>query len=68
VSEGICEGTITIEPRGAGGFGYDPLFIPDGYNGTFAELPADVKNELSHRARALRKTRHFLTTSDFSAR
>jgi XTP/dITP diphosphohydrolase len=65
VSEGVCEGAITIEPRGAGGFGYDPLFIPDGYNETFAELPAEVKNELSHRARALRKTRQFLTTSDF---
>jgi XTP/dITP diphosphohydrolase len=38
VSEGICEGTITFAPRGDGGFGYDPLFVPDGYNQTFAEL------------------------------
>ena len=60
VSEGTCEGTITFAPRGAGGFGYDPLFIPDGYNQTFAELPAEVKNQISHRARALIKTHQFL--------
>ena len=57
VSEGICEGTITFAPRGNGGFGYDPLFVPDGYNQTFAELPEDVKNRISHRARALMQTR-----------
>ena len=60
VSEGICEGTIASAPRGTGGFGYDPLFIPDGYDQTFAELPEDVKNRISHRARALMKTGHFL--------
>jgi len=60
VSEGTCEGTITFAPRGAGGFGYDPLFIPDGYNQTFAELPAEVKNQISHRARAVIKTHQFL--------
>lgn len=60
VSEGICEGTITFAPRGDGGFGYDPLFIPNGYNQTFAELPETVKNRISHRARALLKTKHFL--------
>lgn len=59
-SEGICEGTITFAPRGTGGFGYDPLFIPDGYDQTFAELPEDVKNRISHRARALIKTADFL--------
>src|ERR1044071_4543710 len=42
--EGICEGTITLEPRGASGFGYDPLFVPDGYEQTFAELSDDIKN------------------------
>jgi XTP/dITP diphosphohydrolase len=57
VSEGICEGTITIAPRGDSGFGYDPLFVPDGYNQTFAELPDEVKNRISHRARALMKVR-----------
>lgn len=60
VSEGICEGTITFAPCGSGGFGYDPLFIPDGYDQTFAELPEHVKNGISHRARALFKTRDFL--------
>ena len=60
VSEGICKGTITFAPRGEGGFGYDPLFVPDGFSQTFAELPESVKNGISHRARALIKTRHFL--------
>ena len=60
VSEGVCEGTITFAPRGEGGFGYDPLFIPDGYDQTFAELAETVKNRISHRARALLKTRDFL--------
>lgn len=60
VSEGICEGTITFTPRGHGGFGYDPLFIPHGYDQTFAELPENIKNRISHRALALIKTRQFL--------
>jgi XTP/dITP diphosphohydrolase len=60
VSEGICEGTIIFAPRGSGGFGYDPLFVPDGYDQTFAELPDSVKNRISHRGRALAKTREFL--------
>ena len=60
VSEGICEGVITSVPRGTGGFGYDPLFIPDGYDQTFAELSESVKNSISHRARALIKTNDFL--------
>ena len=50
--EGTVEGTITFAPRGDGGFGYDPVFQPDGYDQTFGELPADVKNSISHRARA----------------
>ena len=61
VSEGICEGTIIFSPRGYGGFGYDPLFVPDGYNQTFAELAEEIKNRISHRARALIQTRDFLT-------
>jgi XTP/dITP diphosphohydrolase len=51
--EGTCEGRIAPAPRGTGGFGYDPLFIPDGHERTFGELPAEVKHSLSHRARAL---------------
>lgn len=64
LSEGTCSGTITFEPRGTGGFGYDPLFIPDGYEQTFAELPDTIKNQISHRARALRGTRTFLSQLD----
>jgi XTP/dITP diphosphohydrolase len=60
LSEGICEGTITFAPRGTSGFGYDPLFVPDGYQQTFAELSDEVKNRISHRARALLKLREFL--------
>ncbi|HEX8291049.1 MAG TPA: RdgB/HAM1 family non-canonical purine NTP pyrophosphatase [Pyrinomonadaceae bacterium] len=51
--EGACEGRIARAPRGRGGFGYDPLFIPDGHDRTFGELPDEVKQTLSHRARAL---------------
>ncbi|HEX6184074.1 MAG TPA: RdgB/HAM1 family non-canonical purine NTP pyrophosphatase [Pyrinomonadaceae bacterium] len=60
--EGVCEGRIAREPRGTGGFGYDPLFIPDGHERTFGELPAEVKHSLSHRARALTKAVHHLRT------
>ena len=60
LSEGICEGVITFEQRGTNGFGYDPLFIPDGYAETFAELSDGVKNRISHRARALMQTRDSL--------
>jgi XTP/dITP diphosphohydrolase len=62
VSEGTCTGRIIFEPRGDGGFGYDPLFIPDGFQQTFAELAESIKNRISHRARALLKTREFLTS------
>ena len=55
--EGVCEGHIGFAPQGQGGFGYDPLFIPDGYQQSFAELGEDVKNELSHRAKALASLR-----------
>ena len=51
--EGIVRGQIAEEEYGEGGFGYDPIFIPEGYDKTFGELPAEVKNGISHRARAL---------------
>lgn len=50
--EGRCQGRLGPEPRGGGGFGYDPLFIPDAYDSSFAELGEGVKNHLSHRAQA----------------
>ena len=53
IAEGLWHGHITDTPRGDGGFGYDPLFIPDGYTQTAAELTTDEKNRLSHRAQAL---------------
>jgi non-canonical purine NTP pyrophosphatase (RdgB/HAM1 family) len=62
-SEGTCEGAIIFEPRGSGGFGYDPLFVPDGFKKTFAELSDAIKNQISHRARALLKTREFLLSN-----
>lgn len=61
-AEGRCNGKIIFGPRGDGGFGYDPLFMPDGFDKTFAELPDAVKNQISHRARALLKTREFLSS------
>lgn len=57
---GTVEGRIIGEPRGAKGFGYDPLFIPDGHGATFAELGEEVKNALSHRSRALAQVIDFL--------
>lgn len=53
--DGVCEGRIGFEPRGTGGFGYDPLFIPEGFDRTFGELGEMTKNGLSHRAKALGK-------------
>lgn len=58
--EGTCTGTITTEPRGKGGFGYDPLFQPDGSEQTFAEMSPEAKNEISHRRKALDALRQFL--------
>jgi XTP/dITP diphosphohydrolase len=60
--EGLCEGVITTTAHGDGGFGYDPLFRPEGHEQTFAEMPADAKNEISHRRKALDALRHFLVT------
>lgn len=51
--EGVCEGTIATEPRGVLGFGYDPIFVPNGYKQTFGELSPAIKNRISHRAKAL---------------
>jgi XTP/dITP diphosphohydrolase len=53
ITHGSVEGRLISEEQGAGGFGYDPLFIPDGFSDTFGLLPAETKNQLSHRARAL---------------
>ncbi len=53
--EGTVEGSVRLEEEGQGGFGYDPLFVPEGYDQTFGTLPSEVKNQLSHRARALQK-------------
>jgi len=57
---GKCEGTLTLNPRGTGGFGYDPLFMPEGYDQTFAELDLTTKNEISHRGKAMKKLIRFL--------
>ena len=58
--EGVCEGRIEFAPQGQGGFGYDPLFLPDGFERSFAELGEDVKNRLSHRSRALARVKSVL--------
>jgi XTP/dITP diphosphohydrolase len=56
-AEGTCEGTLETTPRGAGGFGYDPAFVPAGMDRTMAELAADEKDRISHRGRAFRELR-----------
>lgn len=58
--EGVCEGRITEQERGSGGFGYDALFVPEEHNQTFAEMGPDEKNQISHRARALHRLVAFL--------
>jgi XTP/dITP diphosphohydrolase len=60
--EGVVNGSVIEQERGSAGFGYDPLFVPDGYNQTFAELGNDVKNTISHRALAGKKLTTFLST------
>ncbi len=60
--EGIVNGEIIRERRGGEGFGYDPIFQPEGYDQTFAELGADIKNQISHRARATQKLAEYLKT------
>jgi XTP/dITP diphosphohydrolase len=66
VCEGVCNGTLDRRERGARGFGYDPLFIPDGYDVSFGELSASVKNQISHRARAMRVLWDILEEKNFS--
>jgi len=51
--EGVVEGSIVDPPRGNGGFGYDPVFRPDGFEQTFAEMAPELKNKISHRAKAI---------------
>ena len=62
VFEGTCEGEIILEERGANGFGYDPIFYLPAYRCTMAELPPEVKNQISHRARAAQAARPYLLT------
>lgn len=60
IFEGATRGKVIFEPRGMGGFGYDPLFVPDGYELTYAEMPKELKNRISHRSKALQKFAEFL--------
>jgi non-canonical purine NTP pyrophosphatase (RdgB/HAM1 family) len=60
VTKGVCSGRIARSLRGSNGFGYDPVFIPEGYEETFGELPAVIKNRISHRAQALLQMRGFI--------
>ena len=60
--EGVVKGTISTHMTGSSGFGYDPIFVPDGYSRSFAEMSADEKNQVSHRGRAVEKLMHFLQT------
>ena len=58
--EGRINGNITVQPRGASGFGYDPIFVPENYVSTFAQLSAEEKNQISHRALAVKKLVNYL--------
>ena len=62
-TEGVCEGTLTAKPKGTGGFGYDPIFVPAGWDVTMAELSAEEKDRISHRGRAFRAMRALLAES-----
>ncbi len=61
IFDGACEGRIQLSASGQGGFGYDPLFVPDGFTQSFAELGEDVKNKLSHRAHAVAKLKNYFS-------
>jgi XTP/dITP diphosphohydrolase len=58
--EGVCEGTIRLKEAGTSGFGYDPIFQPNGFDKTFAELPIEIKNSVSHRGKAVQQLYDFL--------
>jgi XTP/dITP diphosphohydrolase len=60
LTEGVCNGRIALSPSGAGGFGYDPIFVPDGFEQTFGELSDEIKQKISHRARAAQNIIAFL--------
>lgn len=60
IFNGIVRGTLDFEPKGENGFGYDPIFIPEGYNKTFGELSSEIKDNISHRANALNALAEFL--------
>ncbi len=62
IFKGTVFGTLSRKNRGSGGFGFDKVFIPQGYHQTYAEMPASVKNQISHRAKTLRKVKRFLTS------
>ena len=63
--EGICNGTIALQASGNKGFGYDPIFVPDGYTTTFAEMESAEKSKISHRGEAVRKLTNFLKKEPF---
>ena len=64
ITEGICEGKISHSARGHSGFGYDPIFLPSSYDLTFGELSDQIKNQISHRAKAIRALRNFFERKD----
>lgn len=66
--EGICKGYICENTSGENGFGYDPIFVPQGYDKTFAELSPSVKNSISHRAKALEKMHYLILEGDYSGK
>jgi XTP/dITP diphosphohydrolase len=59
--DGAVEGKVILEERGSNGFGYDPMFVPEGLSQTFGEVPAEMKHRMSHRGRALKKVVEFLS-------
>lgn len=63
--EGVCQGRILREEKGKGGFGYDPVFLPDGYEETFAQMSMEVKNKISHRGKAIARFYQWLSETVF---